>query len=162
MGDIEVEGSIQPLIEIAAGFNPEFSGRENIYLNGYMLGFSRDQIKNKEKEIIDFAGLHEFMDVPIKYYSSGMSVRLAFAIATSIDPEILLFDEMLSAGDAAFQQKAEERINHLLDRAKLMIIVSHDLNVIRRMANRVLFLKNGKVQFDGQPEEAIAHYLSSF
>nr|HPI41384.1 ATP-binding cassette domain-containing protein [Pseudobdellovibrionaceae bacterium] len=84
LGALDVQGNIQPLIEIAAGFNPEFSGRENIYLNGYMLGFSKDQIKNKEEEIIEFAGLREFMDVPIKYYSSGMSVRLAFAIATSI------------------------------------------------------------------------------
>lgn len=160
-GFLEVRGGIQPLIEIAAGFNPEFSGRENIYLNGYMLGFSRDQIQNKEEEIIEFAGLRDFMDVPIKYYSSGMSVRLAFAIATSIDPEILLFDEMLSAGDAAFQQKAEERIKGLLDRAKLMLIVSHDLNTIKRLSNRVIYLKNGQIIFDGEPELAVEVYLKS-
>ena len=108
-GSLDIRGSVQPLIEIGAGFNPEFSGRENIYLNGAMLGFTKKQIKNKEAEIIHFSELENFIDVPVKYYSSGMSVRLAFTIATIINPEILLIDEMLSAGDLAFISKAKKK-----------------------------------------------------
>jgi ABC-type polysaccharide/polyol phosphate transport system ATPase subunit len=160
IGSLSVSGSIQPLIEIAAGFNPEFSGRENIYLNGYMLGFSRESIKTKEQEIIAFADLTEFIDVPVKYYSSGMSVRLAFAIATSIEPEYLIFDEMLSAGDAVFQVKAEERIKSLLNKAKILIVVSHSMETIRKLTNRVLVLHHGKIIFDGKPEDGIKKYLA--
>src|SRR5690606_25896659 len=109
-GSVNVKGDVQPLIEIGAGFDPEFTGRENIYLNSYMLGFSKKQVREKEKEIVDFSDLNEFIDVPIKYYSSGMIVRLAFSIATSIRPDILLVDEMLSAGDAAFINKAKDRM----------------------------------------------------
>lgn len=158
-GTVKVNGTIQPLIEISAGFNPEFSGMENIYLNGYMLGFSKEQITAKEKEIIDFTELGEFIHVPVKYYSSGMSVRLAFAIATSIDPEILLFDEMLSAGDAHFSAKAQARMNVLLKESKGMIIVSHDLSVIKKLCSRVLWLDSGKIRLDGSPEQVIAEYL---
>lgn len=160
-GSIKVSGSIQPLIEIAAGFNPEFTGRENIYLNGYMLGFSREQIRNKENEIINFAELTEFIDVPVKYYSSGMSVRLAFSIATSIEPEYLIFDEMLSAGDVSFQAKAEERIKSLLDKAKILIVVSHSMEVIKSLSTRVLVLDHGKLVFDGNPIEAVEKYLEA-
>lgn len=160
-GFVEVDGTIQPLIEIAAGFNPEFSGRENIYLNGYMLGFTDKQIKEKEKEIIEFSGLEEFIDVPVKYYSSGMAVKLAFTIATSIEPEILVFDEMLSAGDAAFFQKAQDRIKSLVDKAKAVVIVSHDLNLIKTFCSRVLVVDHGKVVFDGNPIAAVQVYLDS-
>ncbi len=160
-GQLVVKGSIQPLIEISAGFNHEFSGKENIYLNGYMLGFTKDQVQAHEQEIIDFAELGDFINLPVKYYSSGMSVRLAFAIATSIEPEILLFDEMLSAGDAYFTAKAQARMNSLLNKSRGMVIVSHDLPLIQRMCSRVIWLKKGKIIADGEPSAIIQEYKSS-
>ena len=159
-GDLFVHGSIQPLIEIAAGFNPEFSGRENIYLNGYMLGFNRKQIRAKEREIIEFADLSDFIDVPVKYYSSGMAVRLAFTIATSIEPEYLIFDEMLSAGDAAFFEKARRRMDALVERAKIVVIVSHGLESIKTFANRAIVMEKGQIVFDGAPDDAVAFYMN--
>ncbi len=161
LGIVEANGNIQPLIEISAGFNPEFSGRENIYLNGYMLGFDRKTIRAKEKEIIEFSELQEFIDMPVKYYSSGMSVRLAFTIATSIVPEILVFDEMLSAGDAGFMKKAQARLDSLISQARAIVIVSHDLDLIRRFATRVLVVRDGRIVFDGDPIEAVAMYLDA-
>ncbi len=160
-GRIDMHGSVQPLIEIGAGFDPEFSGRENIYLNGYMLGFSHAQIKEKEKEIIEFSGLSEFIDVPVKYYSSGMSVRLAFTIATSIEPEILIFDEMLAAGDIDFINKAKVRMQSLIDQAKILIIASHDLGMILELCQRVIVLQKGDIVFDGNPRQGIDIYMAS-
>lgn len=160
-GEIRVDGQVQPLIEIAAGFNPEFSGRENIYLNGYMLGFSRAQIAAKEAEIVDFCELGSFIDMPVKYYSSGMSVRLAFTIATSVDPHYLIFDEMLAAGDAAFIEKAKNRVQQLVDRAKILIVVSHSLELIQQMCERCLVLDRGQIVFDGPPSAAIQFYQDS-
>lgn len=160
-GAIECRGRIQPLIEIAAGFNPELTGRENIYLNGYMLGFSKKQIKEKESEIIDFAQIGEFIDVPVKYYSSGMSVRLAFSVATAIEPEYLVFDELLSAGDASFQLKAQKKIDDLVNRAKILILVSHDVETIRKTCNRVAVLQSGRVVFDGPVSDGIRFYTNS-
>lgn len=157
-GRIMVNGTIQPLIEISAGFNPEFSGRENIYLNGYMLGFTKKQIEDNEKSIIDFCELGDFINVPVKYYSSGMAVRLAFAIATSIEPEILLFDEMLSAGDAQFAAKAKARMDILLNRSKGMVIVSHDLNLVENLCSRALWIDHGKIAGDGSPSKVIKAY----
>lgn len=157
-GSVDIKGHIQPLIEIGAGFDPEFTGRENIYLNAYMLGFSKKQVMEKEQSIIDFTELQEFIDTPIKYYSSGMSVRLAFTIATMIEPEILVFDEMLSAGDAAFMIKAQQRMNKLLDLAKVMVIVSHDLNIIKNMCNRLIVLDKGTVMFDGAVDGGLEYY----
>lgn len=161
-GAMTIHGNIQPLIEVGAGFNPEFSGRENIYLNGYMLGFSKKQISAKEKEIIEFSELGEFIDVPIKYYSSGMSVRLAFAIATSIEPEILVFDEMLSAGDLHFMEKAKKRMDSLLDMAKILVFVSHDLKLVESICKEVAVLDRGQIVFRGTPEEAIIFYTRHY
>lgn len=157
-GKVEVRGNMQPLIEVGAGFNPEFTGRENIYLNGYMLGFSKPQIQEKEKDVIKFAGIDDFIDTPIKYYSSGMVARLAFAIATSIEPEILVFDEMISAGDISFIEKAKRRIGELLEKAKIMIIVSHDLSLIEDIVDRVIVLKDGRVVYDGETTGGIQYY----
>lgn len=157
-GKVSVSGSVQPLIEIGAGFDPESTGRENIYLNGYMLGFSKSEIRNKEKEIIEFADLGSYIDVPIKYYSSGMSVRLAFTIATSIKPEVLIFDEMLSAGDAKFIGKAQSRIDSLINESKIMIVVSHNLNFIQKTCNRAILLNKGKKIFDGSVEKTLEKY----
>lgn len=160
-GDIVVKGNIQPLIEIGAGFDPEFTGRENIYLNSYMLGFTKDEVQQHEQEIIEFADLGAFIDTPIKYYSSGMTVRLAFSIATIIKPEILVFDEMLAAGDASFIDKAKKRIDDLINRAKVMVIVSHDLSLIQTTCTRCILMEKGQVAFDGRPEDAIRRYLAS-
>ncbi len=158
-GTLSVTGTVQPLIEISAGFNPEFSGREKIYFNGYMLGFNKKQIKAKEQEIIDFTELDDFIDMPVKYYSSGMSIRLAFTIATMIEPEILIFDEMLSAGDVNFVEKAKKRINELVSVAKILILVSHDLNLVKSLATRIIVLNHGRVHFDGDVATGINSYL---
>lgn len=157
-GYLKVRGSIQPLIELGAGFDPEFTGRENIYLNGYMLGFTKKQIQEKEFEIIEFIELGHFIDVPIKYYSSGMTVRLAFTIATMIQPEILLIDEMLGAGDAAFIQKAKKRLESIISQAKILVVVSHDLGFVREMCQRVLLVDAGRIVFDGEIESGMAEY----
>lgn len=158
-GTLEVHGNIQPLIEIGAGFDPEFSGRENIYFNSYMLGFTKAQVDERIDDIIAFTDIGEFIDAPVKYYSSGMQVRLAFTIATTVQPEILILDEMLSAGDVAFIDKAKKRMNELLEKAKCMVLVSHDLGLVESLCNRVLILSKGKVIYEGKPKEAIAEYM---
>ncbi|MEM4313072.1 MAG: ABC transporter ATP-binding protein [Thermoplasmata archaeon] len=157
-GEIKIKGNVQPLIEIGAGFNPEFTGRENIYLNGAMLGFTKKEIREKEEEIIEFTELGRFIDIPVKYYSSGMALRLAFTIATIIRPEILIMDEMLSAGDMEFMQKAKERMDKILSSAKILILVSHDLGLIKSLTNRVIVLNKGEILFDGNTDDAIEFY----
>lgn len=159
-GKINVKGSIQPLIEIGAGFNPEFTGRENIYFNGYLLGFTSSEIKRKEWDIVEFADIGDFIDTPTKYYSTGMTARLAFAIATNINPEILVFDEMISAGDAVFIRKAKEKINTLLEAAKMLVIVSHDLELLKDITDRSIVLDSGEIIFEGETESAIKFYLN--
>jgi ABC-type polysaccharide/polyol phosphate transport system ATPase subunit len=159
-GEIEVTGSVQPLIELGAGFNLEFSGRENIYLNGAMLGFSKREMKEKEQEIIDFTELKDFIDVPVKYYSSGMVVRLAFTIATIVKPEILILDEMLSAGDLQFIEKAQNRMKQLLDESKILVLVSHNLALIESLSNRVIVLEKGRIVFDGSPSVGVKYYTA--
>ncbi|OQW46790.1 MAG: hypothetical protein A4S09_02465 [Proteobacteria bacterium SG_bin7] len=158
LGHRHVSGTVQPMIEFGAGFNPEFTGRENIYFNGYMLGFTKKEIRAREQAIIDFSELGKFIDVPVKYYSSGMSVRLSFSLATCIKPEVLVFDEMLSAGDASFIAKATRRMNNLLDEAKILVLVSHDLNVIEQTCRRVIILEKGHIIFDGPTKNALDHY----
>ncbi len=158
-GVLSVQGTVAPLIEMGAGFNPELSGTDNILLNGAMLGFSRRQMEAKIDGIYDFTGLREFAELPLKYYSSGMYTRLAFAIATEIDPDILLIDESLGAGDAAFLDKAQARILNLLDRSNVVVIVSHDLAILRELCTRGLWLRRGQVAGDGPIDEVIDRYL---
>lgn len=157
-GSLKIQGSVQPLIEIGAGFNPEFSGRQNIYFNGSMLGFTKKEIREVEREIIEFAELDDFIDTPLKYYSSGMAVRLAFTIATMIKPEILLLDEMLAAGDMEFMQKAQSRMKKILDYAKVLVCVSHDLRLIQNITERCIVMERGKVVFDGKSTDAVQYY----
>ena len=157
-GEIEIQGTVQPLIEMGAGFNFDCSGRENIYLNGAMLGFSKKTIKESEEEVIRFSDLHDFIDIPVKYYSSGMILRLAFSIATLVRPEILLLDEMISAGDIEFVRKAKDRIDQLLRKAKILILVSHDLPLIQSLTTRVIVLDRGEIVFEGDPRGAIEFY----
>jgi ABC-type polysaccharide/polyol phosphate transport system ATPase subunit len=159
-GTVTVRGNVAPLIEMGAGFNPELSGNDNILLNGAMLGIPRKEMLAKVKGIYDFTGLAEFADLPLKYYSSGMYMRLAFAIATEVDPDVLLIDEALGAGDAAFIDKAKARIRGLLDRSHVVVIVSHDLAALREMCNRGIWIKKGRMVADGPIDEVIDAYLA--
>jgi lipopolysaccharide transport system ATP-binding protein len=157
-GAVQVSGKVAALIELGAGFHPDLTGRENIVLNGLLLGLSRREIQAREEQIIDFAELDEFIDSPIKQYSSGMYMRLGFAIATEVDPDILLIDEILAVGDAAFQQKCLARIDEFRQRSKTILFVSHDMGSIRRLCQRALLLHDGVLLADGQPEQVVARY----
>ncbi|CAN5904166.1 N/A [soil metagenome] len=159
-GNIRVNGRIAPLLEIGAGFHPEFTGRENIYLNGAILGYTKTQLQEIEPEVIAFAELEEFIDTPVKYYSSGMYMRLAFSLATAMHPDILVLDEIFAGGDAAFIDKAKQRMYDLIDKANIMIMVSHDHNLVLSLCNRVIWLDHGKLVADGDPEEVVQRYLS--
>lgn len=159
-GTIKVTGRIAPLLEIGAGFHPEFTGRENIYLNGAILGYSEEQLKEIEPGVISFAELEEFIDTPVKYYSSGMYMRLAFSLATAMHPDILVLDEIFAAGDAAFVDKAKRRMHELIDKANIMIMVSHDHQMVTSLCNRVIWMDHGKQVADGAPEEVVARYLA--
>lgn len=157
-GNIDVEGRVVPLIELGAGFNPELTGRENIYLNGAVLGYTKDEMKRLEKNIIEFSELNDFIDIPIKYYSTGMYARLAFTVATEINPEILIIDEIFAGGDINFVDRAIKRINNLIDSAQIVIMVSHSLGLIREMCNRCIVIADHGVAFDGNVEDAIKYY----
>ncbi len=158
-GQVTVNGKIAPLLEIGAGFHPEFTGRENIYLNGAILGYSKKQLKHIEPEVIVFAELEEFIDTPVKYYSTGMYMRLAFSLATAMHPDILILDEVFASGDASFIIKARARMHAFIDRANIMIMVSHDHKLIESLCTRVILLDHGKIIADGAPDAIIAHYL---
>ncbi len=159
-GTVEVRGNVAPMIEMGAGFNAELSGFDNILLNGAMLGFPRREMLPKVEGIHEFTGLREFADLPLKYYSSGMYMRLAFGIATEIDPEILLIDEALGVGDAAFQDKAKARILRLLDRSHAVILVSHEMSALRELCTRGLWMRQGQLVADGPIEPIIEQYLA--
>lgn len=157
-GTIKVTGHIAPLLEIGAGFHPEFTGRENIHLNGAILGFRPEQLSVIESEIISFAELQEFIDTPVKYYSTGMYLRLAFSIATAVEPEILILDEMFAGGDAGFVLKATARMKKVVEAASIMILVSHDVDLLASICNRVIWLEKGEVLHDGPALEVLALY----
>jgi ABC-type polysaccharide/polyol phosphate transport system ATPase subunit len=151
-GHFRVDGRIAPLIEVGAGFIPDFTGRENVYLNGAILGMSRHEIDRKFDEIVEFADMAEFIDTPVKRYSSGMQVKLAFAVATSVEAEILVVDEVLAVGDIAFQRKCYDRVEQLVRRKdRTIILVSHNLRQVERLSSRVLMLNAGKLIHDGDP-----------
>lgn len=142
-GKVVVTGSVAPLIEVGAGFDPELTAKENIFLNGAILGHSRKFLQQHFDEIIDFAELRAFVNVPVKNFSSGMYARLGFAIATVVKPDILIVDEVLSVGDYRFQEKCEKRIQEMINGGTTIIIVSHDINMIERLCNKVLWLDHG-------------------
>jgi ABC-type polysaccharide/polyol phosphate transport system ATPase subunit len=158
-GVVSVRGNVAPLIEMGAGFNPELSGADNILLNGALLGFSRREMLAKVDGIHEFTGLREFADLPLKYYSSGMYMRLAFAIATEIEPDILLVDESLGVGDATFRTKAKNRILGLLHKANAVILVSHDMDTLRELCTRGLWMERGQLVDDGPIDEVVDRYL---
>ncbi len=157
-GTVKVNGTIAPLIELGAGFDMDLTARENIYLNGTVLGFTPKYIDSKFDEIVEFSELRDFLDVPLKNYSSGMVARIAFAIATITKPDILIADEILSVGDFLFQQKCEERMQHLMSGGTTVILVSHSIEQIERMCNKVAWLEHGQIKMDGNTETVCATY----
>lgn len=158
-GDITINGTLSSLLELGTGFHPELSGRENVYLAGSILGLKRIEIDDKFESILDFSGLNDFIDTPIKNYSSGMTARLAFSVAISIDPEVLLVDEVLAVGDEAFQLKCYERIWDLRRAGKTVVFVSHSLDAVRRLCSQVLWLEKGRIRALGPSSEVVGQYL---
>ncbi|PJD93160.1 MAG: ABC transporter [Legionella sp.] len=148
-GKITVKGKIAPLLEVGAGFHPDFSGRENIYFNGAILGYTKSELKALEQEIIEFSELEDFIDTPVKYYSTGMYMRLAFTMATTYKPDILILDELFVGGDAKFVKRGKDRMNKMIDRSNMMILVSHDDKLLRSLCQRFIWLENGRIMADG-------------
>jgi ABC-2 type transport system ATP-binding protein len=160
-GNLWVKGEIAPLIELGAGFDPDLSVRDNIVLYGVMLGFSRKEMKKRVFSILDFAELQDYTFAPVKSLSSGMSARLGFAIATDVQPDILILDEVLSVGDESFKNKCQKRIDKLWDHHTTILVVSHGLEFIQQSCERAIWLDRGKIRFAGSTEETISHYLES-
>jgi ABC-2 type transport system ATP-binding protein len=160
-GSIVTDGSIAPLVELGAGFDIDLTARENIYLNGSVLGYGKKYIDEKFNEIVDFAEIWDFIDVPIKNFSSGMIARVGFAIATITCPDILIVDEILGVGDYKFQEKCEQRINEIIKNGATVIIVSHTINQIKRLCNRVMWIEKGKVKMIGNTKEVCECYQPS-
>lgn len=160
-GEVKVRGTVAPLIEVGAGLNPELTGRENIFLNGAILGIPKKEIERKLDDIIAFSELEQFIDTPVKRYSSGMTVKLGFSIATSIDADILIVDEVLAVGDLAFQRKCFDRMEELIDRKnKTVLLVSHNIRQVMRLCDRVILLNQGKILNDGSAEEVCNQFYS--
>ena len=157
-GKILINGRLAALIEVASGFHPDLTGRENVYLNGSLLGMKRSEIRRKLDNIVDFAGVSAFIDTPVKRYSSGMHLRLGFAIAAHLDPDILLLDEVLAVGDAEFQSKCIERMNQLRRAGTTIVFVSHNLGAVENLCDRVLLLSQGQILCSGPPRSVISEY----
>ena len=160
-GMVKTYGTIAPLIELGAGFDMDLTARENIYLNGSVLGYSKKFIDEKFDDIVNFSEMHEFLDVPMKIYSSGMVARIAFAIATVTTPDILIVDEILAVGDFLFQQKCEERINAMINNDTTVIIVSHSIEQIERLCKHCVWLEKGKIKMIGDAAEVCDAYKNS-
>ena len=151
-GKVNAYGNICPMIELGAGFDPDLTARENIYLNGAVMGYSQELLDSKFQEIVDFSELHDFLDVPVKNFSSGMVARLAFSVATIVDPEILIVDEILSVGDIAFQAKSENKMKSMINGGTTVLYVSHSIESIKKLCDRVIWLDHGEVQMIGGKE----------
>lgn len=157
-GTVEKNGKIVPLLELGAGFDKDYTGRENIYLYSSVLGYSKEFVDRKLEEIIAFSELGEFMDVPLKNYSSGMKARLGFSVATVVNPEILILDEVLSVGDARFKKKSEKKIKDMFDKGVTVLFVSHSLEQVKKLCNKAIILEHGKIIADGDIDEVAAIY----
>jgi lipopolysaccharide transport system ATP-binding protein len=157
-GQVRISGQVGALIELGAGFHPDLTGRENIVINGLLLGLSKQEIQSREQQILDFAELGDFIDSPVKQYSSGMFMRLGFAIATEIDPDILLIDEILAVGDESFQHKCAARIDDFRRRGKTIVFISHNLAAVRQLCHRALMIDGGVLLADGPADELIGRY----
>ena len=160
-GSLEVHGNVVPMLELGSGFDHDLTGRENIFLNGSILGYSEKYLKAKYEQIVEFSELGKFIDVPIRNYSSGMLMRLAFSIATVVQPEILIVDEILAVGDAAFQEKSKARMLELMGGGTTVLFVSHSLEQIREMCDRVIWLEHGQVKAIGATKEICDAYEAS-
>jgi ABC-type polysaccharide/polyol phosphate transport system ATPase subunit len=158
-GSISVEGKIAPLIELGAGMHPELTGRENILLNGLLMGYSKKDMAEREQRIIDFADIGDFINAPVKQYSSGMYLRLAFSVATEVDPDILIIDEILSVGDFEFQQKCNDRMKGFKAAGKTILMVTHSVENVAKMCDRGILLHKGRIIYDGDPGHAVDKYL---
>ena len=158
-GSVCVKGRVSALIELGAGFHPDMSGRENIYINAAIFGLTKKEIDGKLDAIIEFSGLGEFIDNPVRTYSSGMYMRLAFAVAINVDAEVLFIDEILAVGDAAFQEKCFNKLIEIRDRGTTIVIVSHSLGQIEKICGRSIWIKDGKIQMDGKPSDVHAKYM---
>lgn len=157
-GSVRVSGIIAPMIELGAGFDPNYTGAENIYLYGTTMGYSRKYIDLKYDEIVEFSELKKFIDVPIKNYSSGMKARLGFAIATAVEPQVLILDEVLSVGDTKFKKKSEAKLRGMIDRGITVLFVSHNTNQVKNICNKAILLKNGQIIESGSAEEVCSIY----
>lgn len=160
-GRVWVKGRVAPLLEYGAGFHPELTGRENIFLNGALLGFTYKQMQEKFERIVDFAELWDFIDAPMRTYSSGMWARLGFAVATDVEPDILIVDEVLAVGDEAFQRKSSARMQEFRQQGVTILLVSHNMDVIQSMCNRAAWLDHGEIKAMGEVAEAIKAYRLS-
>jgi homopolymeric O-antigen transport system ATP-binding protein len=160
-GRAVIRGRVGSLLEVGTGFNPELTGRENVFLNGSILGMKRREIQRKLNQIIEFSGVEKFIDTPVKRYSSGMGVRLAFSVAAHLEPEVLLVDEVLAVGDAEFQQRCLGRMEDLSGTGRTVVFVSHNMQAINQLCDRAIWLEGGRLMEDGEPSEVITHYLHS-
>jgi len=160
-GRVEIRGRVASLLEVGTGFHAELTGRENIQLNGAILGMTRAEVKSRFDDIVEFSGIGRFLDTPVKRYSSGMYVRLAFAVAAHLDPEILIIDEVLAVGDADFQKKCLGKMKDVAGHGRTVVFVSHNLTAIRSLCSRVIVFEEGKLNFDGTPIAAVSHYLGT-
>ena len=160
-GKIQITGSLTPLIELGAGFHHELTGRENILLNGLLMGYSKKEMLEREQRVIDFAEVGDFIDTPIKQYSSGMYMRLAFSVATEVDPDVLLIDEILAVGDAGFQQKCFDRLRSFKRAGKTIVFVSHVMSQVEEHCDQVLLMDKGSIVATGMPHEVIETYRHS-
>jgi len=159
LGRVRIHGRVSPLLELGAGFDLELTGRENVFLNSAILGFSKQDINNRFDRIVDFSGLHSFIDAPVRTYSTGMAARLGFAVATDVRPEILIVDEILGVGDAEFQTKSFERIQSFQAAGSTILLVTHSLDRVRDMCSRAIWLDHGKLIMDDAPEKVVSQYL---
>jgi len=157
-GRVRIEGRVAPLLEFGAGFHPELTGRENVFLNGALLGFTRRQMQEKLDRIVDFAELGAFIDAPLRTYSSGMAARLGFAVATDVDPEVLIVDEVLAVGDEAFQNKCEARMSGFRDRGATVLLVSHNVRTVSGLCSRAVWLEQGSVKAEGPAQAIVEEY----
>lgn len=157
-GEIRLNGKVVSLLEVGTGFHPELTGRENVFFNGSMLGMSRNEIAKKFNEIVDFAEVEKFIDTPVKFYSSGMYVRLAFAVAAHLDPDILILDEVLSVGDSAFQQKSMQKIRSTMENGTTVLFVSHSMASVQQLCSKAIMLNAGKIQVSGTADEVTEQY----
>lgn len=158
IGSVEIHGKISPMIELGAGFDMELTARENVYLNAAVLGHSKNFIASKYDEIVEFSELKDFMDVPVKNFSSGMIARLAFSISTIVEPEILIVDEILSVGDVSFQQKSEKKMREMINGGATVLYVSHSVESLQKLCTKIVWLERGKVKKIGEPKEICDEY----